>query len=248
MMLSHLLASTWLHGCMHVATIVATFKQDIMLSMHMENEDDKSLDIPVNSITKVLERNDAGEATTACSNVDPAGAFSNGFSYKCNECGEAVCLRCFALWLQDAVKIPGHRHPLCFYYDYWGQCRTCGTDLYGAFLCKGCNFDLCTPCVMRPTRVRHKCDEHILALSYDKVHDYVKYHYCDICEKKSDPKQWFYHCETCDTSVHVDCVFEKYSLIKLGSTYNEGNHEYPLTFFKKIHYYPECVKCGKPCE
>ncbi|XP_040965774.1 uncharacterized protein [Gossypium hirsutum] len=28
-----------------------------------ENEDDKSLDIPVNSITKVLERNDAGEAT-----------------------------------------------------------------------------------------------------------------------------------------------------------------------------------------
>ncbi|TYH32720.1 hypothetical protein ES332_D13G009100v1 [Gossypium tomentosum] len=182
---------------------------------------------------------------------------SNGFSYKCNECGEAVCLRCLDLYLQDAVKIPGHKHPLLFYYDYEELCSACGRDIIRAFRCKGCNLHLCNLCVIRPTRVRNKCDEHILALTNDKVNDYAKYHYCDICEKERDPKHWFYHCETCDTSVHMDCVLGKYSFIKLGSTYNEGNHEHPLTFgdhphpltfVKKVPYYPECVECGKPCE
>ncbi|TYH32711.1 hypothetical protein ES332_D13G008200v1 [Gossypium tomentosum] len=242
-----------------------------------ENEDDKSLDIPVNSITKVLERNDAGEATViehckhkhylmlsdkmrehgdkccdgclllisakfyhclrcdfflhkSCAELPKKKLFpkhscygkpfsgpkpfiltsdcmfkcvlcrylSNGFSYKCNECGIHTCLRCPDLILQDAVKIPGHKHPLLFYYDYERQCSACG----GGYLWR----------------------------------------------KSLDPKHWFYHCETCDTSVHVDCVIGKYSFIKLGSTYNEGNHEHPLTFVNKIHYYLECVECGEPCE
>ncbi|KAG4109774.1 hypothetical protein ERO13_D13G007300v2 [Gossypium hirsutum] len=246
-----------------------------------ENEDDKSLDIPVNSITKVLETNDAGEATViehckhkhylmlsdkisehgdkccdGCLLLISAKFYhclrylSNGFSYECNECGDQICLRCPDLILQDAVNISGHKHPLLFYYgNYEGQCSSCGRDLsYGASRCKDCNFHLCHLCFLRPTRVRHKCDQHILALTYDKVNDYAKYHYCDICEKERDPKHWFYHCETCDTSVHVDCVLGKYSFIKLGSTYNKGNHEHPLTFVKKIHYYPECVECNKPCE
>ncbi|XP_052482368.1 uncharacterized protein LOC105782350 [Gossypium raimondii] len=246
-----------------------------------ENEDDKSLDIPVNSITKVLETNDAGEATViehcehkhylmlsdkisehgdkccdGCLLLISAKFYhclrylSNGFSYECNECGDQICLRCPDLVLQDAVKISGHKHRLLFYYgNYEGQCSSCGRDLsYGASRCKDCNFHLCHLCALRPTRVRHKCDQHILALTYDKVNDYTKYHYCDICEKERDPKHWFYYCETCDTSVHVDCVLGKYSFIKLGSTYNEGNHEHPLTFVKKIHYYPECVKCGKRYE
>ncbi|KAG4109777.1 hypothetical protein ERO13_D13G007433v2 [Gossypium hirsutum] len=292
-----------------------------------ENEDDKSLDIPVNSITKVLERNDAGQATViehcehkhylmlsdqisehgdkccdgclllisakfyhflrcdfflhkSCAELPKKKLFPyhfcygkpfsgpkpfiltsdcmfkceqcrylfNGFSYKCNECGIHMCLGCFVLCLQDAVKIPGHKHPLLYYYDYEEHCSGCGEDIISTFGCKDCNFNLCNRCVTQPTRVRHKCDEHILALTYDKVNDYAKYHYCDICEKERDAKRWFYHCETCDTSVHVNCVLGEYSFIKLGSTYNEGNHEHPLTFVKKIHYYPECVECGEPCE
>ncbi|PPS14980.1 hypothetical protein GOBAR_AA05576 [Gossypium barbadense] len=305
--------------------------KDIMLPIHVEwycivsqeNEEDKSLDIPVNSITKVLERNDDGEATViehfkhkhylmlsdnirehgdkccdgclllisakfyhcsgcdfflhkSCAELpkirlfsvhvyceeepfsgskpliltsdcmfkcDGCGYLSNGFSYKCNKCGFDMCLRCAALVLQDAVKIPGHKHPILYYYDYEGQCSACGRGTISAISCKDCNFDLCGSCVMR-----HKCDEHLLTLTYDKINDYTKYHYCDICEKERDPKHWFYYCETCDISTHVDCVLGGYPFIKLGSTYNERNHEHPLTFVKKIHYYPECVKCGKPCE
>ncbi|KAG4164297.1 hypothetical protein ERO13_A13G005900v2 [Gossypium hirsutum] len=293
-----------------------------------ENEDNKSLDIPVNSITKVLETNDDGEVTViehfkhkhylmlndnirehgdkycdgclllisakfyhcsrcdfflhkSCAELPKMKLFSvhicreteffsgskpfiltsncmfkcglcrylsNGFFYKCNECGMDLCLRCLDLSLLDAVKIPGHKHPLHAYYDYEGQCCACGTDIEGAYRCKDCNFELCLFCIMRPTKVSHKCDDHPLTLTYDKINDYVKYHYCDICEEKMDPKYWYYHCETYDTSAHVNCVLGKYPFIKLGSTYNEGNHQHPLTFVKKIHYYPEYVGCGKPCK
>ncbi|MBA0751247.1 hypothetical protein Gogos_000186 [Gossypium gossypioides] len=306
-------------------------KKEWYCIVSQENEDNKSLDIPVNSITKVLERNDAGEATVIehcehkhylmlsykmkehgdkccdgclllisakfyyCSRCDfflhkscaelpkkrpfkhhrcdeecfsgpkpfiltSDGMFkcgicrklSNGFSYKCNQCGECSCLRCIDLILQDAVKIPAHKHPLLFYYDYFHykeQCSGCGGNMISkTYRCKDCNFNRCRSCVLLPTTVKHKCDDHILTLTYDKINDYAKYHYCDICEKERDPKHWFYHCETCDISVHLNCVLGEYSFIKLGSTYNEGNHEHPLTFVKKIHYYPECVECGKLCE
>ncbi|TYG35778.1 hypothetical protein ES288_D13G010400v1 [Gossypium darwinii] len=293
-----------------------------------ENEDDKSLDIPVNSITKFLETNDAGEATLiehckhkhylmlsdkisehgdkccdgclllisakfyhclrcdfflhkSCAELpkmdliwdhrcvgklfsgskpfiltsdcmfecEQCTYLSNGFSYKCNECGIHRCVRCATL--PYAVKIPGHKHLLLFYYDYYNfekQCSGCGTDLSNTYRCKDCNFGLCLNCVMRPTRVGHNCDDHPLNLTYHKINDYTKYHYCDICEEERDSKNWFYHCETCDTSAHVDCVLGKYPFIKLGSIYNEGNHPHSLTFVKKFPYYPECVECGKPCE
>ncbi|MBA0577810.1 hypothetical protein Golob_006948, partial [Gossypium lobatum] len=66
--------------------------------------------------------------------------------------------------------------------------------------------------------------------------------------KERDPKNWFYYCETCDTSAHVDCVLGEYPFIKLGSIYNEGEHPHPLTFVKKFLYYPECIECGERCE
>ncbi|KAK8315939.1 hypothetical protein V6Z11_A13G005700 [Gossypium hirsutum] len=131
------------------------------------------------------------------------GVLSNGFSYKCNECGNHMCLRCFALFLQDAVKITGHKHPILFYYGYEEQ-----------LVCSATNY------------TKHKCDDHILRLTYDKINDYA-----NICEEKRDPKHWFYHCETCEQI-----------------TFNYEDHPHPLTFIKKIHYYPERNKCGKPCD
>ncbi|MBA0788176.1 hypothetical protein Gotri_025670 [Gossypium trilobum] len=82
----------------------------------------------------------------------------------------------------------------------------CRTDLSNTYGCKDCNFGLCLHCVMRPTRVGQNCDDHPLNLTYHKINDYTKYHYCDICEEERDSKNWFYHCETCDTSAYVDCV------------------------------------------
>ncbi|MFQ6655770.1 hypothetical protein Gotur_026182 [Gossypium turneri] len=38
------------------------------------------------------------------------------------------------------------------------------------------------------------------------------------------------------------------SLHNLRHISKEGDHPYPLTFVKKINCYPECTKCGEPCE
>ncbi|KAH1096094.1 hypothetical protein J1N35_013015 [Gossypium stocksii] len=155
---------------------------------------------------------------------------SNGLAYKCNECGTHTCLRCQAL-PPDALTCPGHEHPLLYYYDFDGQCSACEPI-----------------CMLLPTRARHKCDEHLLALTYYDINDYSKYHHCDICEQKRDLKCWFYHCTTCDTSAHVKCILGEYPFIKTGSIYKEGDHPHPLTFVKKIKHYPACTKCGEPCE
>ncbi|PPD71980.1 hypothetical protein GOBAR_DD31128 [Gossypium barbadense] len=130
---------------------------------------------------------------------------SNGFAYKCNECGGYVCLRCATL-RPDALTCPGHDHPLLFYYDFNGQCCACGEDIKVAFNCKDCNYSVDPNYMLLPIRARHKCDEYLLALSYHEINDYLEHYYCDICERKRDPKSWFYHCTICDTSAHVKCV------------------------------------------
>ncbi|XP_017975546.1 PREDICTED: uncharacterized protein LOC108661799 [Theobroma cacao] len=172
---------------------------------------------------------------------------SNAFAYKCNECDGHLCLRCVTL-TPDTLTCQGHEHPLLFYVECEVACSTCGDDMYRGYCCKGCNFALCTRCVRLPLTTRHKCDEHVLTLTYKDDNDYSECRFCDICEERRDSNNWFYHCATCDTSAHKDCVLEDLRYIKLGSIYKEGDHPHPLIFVKKIYYYPKCIKCGKPCQ
>ncbi|PPS14979.1 hypothetical protein GOBAR_AA05575 [Gossypium barbadense] len=230
-----------------------------------ENEDDKSLDIPVNSITKVLEKNDAGKATLIehCKHkhyLMLSDKISEHGDKCCDGCLLLIsakfyhCLRCDFFLHKSCAELS--KIELIFYHrcdeehfaglkpfiltsDCMFECELC------TYLSNGFSYK-CNECGIH--RVGHNCDDHPLKLTYHKINDYEKYHYCDICEEKRDPKYWFYHCETCDTSAHVDCVLGKYPLIKLGSTYNERDHPHPLTFAKKFPYYPKCVECGEPCE
>ncbi|XVF65487.1 hypothetical protein PTKIN_Ptkin09bG0253400 [Pterospermum kingtungense] len=183
-----------------------------------------------------------------CSNCS---CLSGGFGYGCNECQCYVCIRCiFALSL-GALTFPGHQHPLFYYKKYCGRCSACCKNVGEALRCKDCNFDLCHTCFSLPTTAGHKCDKHLLQLTYNDDNNYSECHYCDICEERRNPNYWFYHCATCDTSAHIDCVLGKYPYIKPGSRmfYERGNHpHHPLTFVKKTYYYPACVKCGQPCQ
>ncbi|XWS53839.1 hypothetical protein CRYUN_Cryun10bG0034700 [Craigia yunnanensis] len=170
---------------------------------------------------------------------------SNRFAYECSQCKMTLCLRCA---IPSAFKCEGHEHTLFFYRKYDGQCNGCGCDMNYGFQCKTCNFTLDDNCVGLPPKIRHNCDKHILILTYHDDNHYPQSHYCDICEEKRDPNHWFYHCKICDTSAHAKCVLDKYGFIKLGSTYEEGNHPHPLTFVKKKYYYPDCLVCCKPCQ
>ncbi|XVF65491.1 hypothetical protein PTKIN_Ptkin09bG0253800 [Pterospermum kingtungense] len=174
--------------------------------------------------------------------------WSTGFCYKCSECHHLICLRCVIALSPGALTCPGHKHPLFFYKESGGLCSACGYNVRGALRCKDCDFILCHICVSLPTRAQHKCDKHLLGLTYHDDNNYSECHYCDICEEPRDPNHWFYHCATCDNSAHINCVLGRYPYIKLGKRLIKQNHPHPLTFVNKMYYYPECVKCGKPCE
>ncbi|XVF37820.1 hypothetical protein REPUB_Repub20aG0043800 [Reevesia pubescens] len=181
---------------------------------------------------------------------EKCSCWSNAFAYTCNECEEKTCLRCVTALTPGAQICPKHEHPLLYYREYKGQCSACGDRTYGAFRCKdiNCNFVLDRECFSLPNRARHKCDEHILALTYHDNNDYSESHYCDICEERRNPDLWFYYCVSCDNSAHINCVLGEYPFIKLGGIFKDEDHLHPLTFVKKMYYYAECIKCGKPCE
>ncbi|PPR89476.1 hypothetical protein GOBAR_AA31215 [Gossypium barbadense] len=223
----------------------------------LENEDE----MPNESSIIVIERKDAGEATKI-----------KHFKHMHNLMLE-ICLLCVIALTPGARTSLKHKHPLFYYrwddledehspiyyrHDFNQlplvyykcldrKCNACGTATRGAFSCKDCNFVLDLRCFSLPIKARHKCDEHLLSLT-DHDDNYSKRHHCDICENSRDPNRWFYHCATCDTSAHTGCVLGKYLFLKLGSIYEEIDHPHPLTVVKKKYYYPDCDKCGKPCE
>ncbi|XVF81596.1 hypothetical protein PTKIN_Ptkin15bG0167800 [Pterospermum kingtungense] len=178
------------------------------------------------------------------------GFYCSGFSYKMDDGDDyldPLCLPCATR--PHSFTYQAHEpHDLFVDYSYKGHCSACGYDLGGAYRCKDCDFALDRICITYPDTVWHKCDKHPLKLAYQDLNGYPLHHYCDICEEERDPKQWFYHCQVCDTAVPSDCALGKHPFIKHGSGYEYENHHHPLTFVRNIYYYPKCVKCGEPCE
>ncbi|XP_052483863.1 uncharacterized protein LOC105796405 isoform X2 [Gossypium raimondii] len=287
----------------------------------VENEDEESPNESVSSITKVLEWNDAGEATVIehithihhltlsdrvgeydskccdgcllpisdsfyyCTQCDffvhkvcvelpkvkqvwhhrcqsslvltsnevfwcvACGYWSKAFAYKCEECKARTCLRCIIALTPGAHTCVGHKHPVFLYIENTGGCVACGCDSNGCLRCKVCDFSLDHKCFSLPITSQHKNDQHLLSLAYGDDNSYSESHFCDVCEESRDPNLWFYHCATCDTSAHVNCVLGEHPFIKLGSIVEvyEDTHEHPLTVVKKVYYYPNCSDCGKPC-
>ncbi|MBA0797438.1 hypothetical protein Gohar_008141, partial [Gossypium harknessii] len=140
-----------------------------------------------------------------------------------------------------------HKHPIFLYTEKSGGCVACGkNNIKGLLCCKDCDFSLDHRCFSLPITFQHKSDERLLSLTYHDNNSYSESHFCDICEERRDPNLWFYHCATCDTSVHVDCVLGRYPFIKFGNIIKvrKDIHEHPTTVVKKIYYYPNCGKCG----
>ncbi|MBA0827574.1 hypothetical protein Goarm_012346, partial [Gossypium armourianum] len=171
---------------------------------------------------------------------------SYAFAYKCEECEECTCLRCIIALTPGACTCLGHKHPLLFYPECRGRCVACGEDdIKGLFRCKDCDFSLDHECFSLPITSQHKNNKHLLSLVYGDDNNYSESHFCDVCEESRDPNLWFYHCATCDTSAHVDCVLGRDPFIKLGSIFEpfEEVHEHLLIVVKKIYYYLNCSGC-----
>ncbi|XWS56363.1 hypothetical protein CRYUN_Cryun09bG0079600 [Craigia yunnanensis] len=118
---------------------------------------------------------------------------------------------------------------------------------HGAFRCRECNFTLDFACMTSPQAIQHKCDDHLLRLTYHDENDDTEQHLCDICEGKRNPNHWYYCCSTCDNSVHPECVLGKYPFIKDGTTLRHPDHPHKLSFVQEVDGYPKCTVCGKLC-
>ncbi|GKV51412.1 hypothetical protein SLEP1_g58074 [Rubroshorea leprosula] len=176
--------------------------------------------------------------------------------FLCNCCvhklpkkGGIMCIRCHEILDTRIVNIEGQEHFLFFDHKYDGKCNGCDDYRYRrSFRCKDkkCNFALDYRCLVLPETARYKYDYHALRLTYRDDHD-LSQCYCDICEEKRDPKQWFYHCADCDVSAHPNCVLWESPFVKLEKPFWIDDHEHPVTLVK-IHFYPpRCNDCGEPC-
>ncbi|GLT56305.1 hypothetical protein SLA2020_293540 [Shorea laevis] len=174
--------------------------------------------------------------------------WSSGFGYNCKACREIMCMRCHGIPDTRIVNI-GQEHFLFFDHKYKGKCYGCDDYCYQrGFRCKDkkCNFALDYRCLVLPKTAQYKYDDHALKLTYRDDHD-LSQCYCDICEEKRDPNQWFYHCAVCDVSAHPNCVLWESPFVKLGKPFRISDHKHPVTLVKIDFYPPKCNKCGKPC-
>ncbi|CAH2045172.1 unnamed protein product [Thlaspi arvense] len=114
-----------------------------------------------------------------------------------------------------------HPHPLLYLdkgnYGDRKKCQSCdigGNDV--VLGCIKCNFFLDFRCATLPLTVRlHRYDDHPLTLCYGEEASSGKY-WCDVCERETNPKTWFYTCKDCGVTLHVFCVVGNVRYAKPG--------------------------------
>jgi hypothetical protein len=169
-----------------------------------------------------------------------------GFTYKCDHAscqGMSTHLDVQCGSIPETLKHEGHQHILFLALDSHRKCKACSKDKEKSiFVCTSCDFALGIRCANLPLVARHKYDTHLLKLTYRNV---VKdEYYCLICEEERNPNHWFYYCEECDFSAHIECIIGNYPSIMIGNTYTSEYHQHPLTFVKKAKKY-KCKGCWK---
>ncbi|ESQ46940.1 hypothetical protein EUTSA_v10028079mg [Eutrema salsugineum] len=132
--------------------------------------------------------------------------YSTGFLYRTSDA--FIDVRCASI--SDTLKHGSHPHWLFTYYDVQVWCDGCGLVCQFHLRCNGIDdcggFILCFRCATIPTLVRHKYDDHPLSLCYGERNMNSTY-CCGICEKEIDSESWFYRCNDCGSTLHIECVF-----------------------------------------
>ncbi|KAL1194250.1 Protein VACUOLELESS GAMETOPHYTES [Cardamine amara subsp. amara] len=141
---------------------------------------------------------------TAC------GRFSNGFRYQHNK--TSFHLLCGSI--SEPLVHPSHpHHPLYYLLPEKNvkSCNGCNKVAPHVLRCieKDCGFVLGFECATLPQVVKHRSEDHPLSLCYGEEAN-GKY-WCDICEKETNPKTWFYTCKDHRASLHTHCVLGDFS-------------------------------------
>ncbi|KAG7968567.1 hypothetical protein I3843_08G160600 [Carya illinoinensis] len=170
--------------------------------------------------------------------------FCNGLVYNCDDCRFQLDVPCSLIPTKFTHE--GHEHPLFLLStsEVRGICTSCGESRRLLIRCTDCEFSMDMKCATLPLTTKYGHYEQPFILSYTvKDHDSTGY-YCDICEKKRDPKHWFYYCADLQFAAHPNCILGKWPLIKFGCTYTFDVHKHSLTFVERTKYHPNCRACG----
>ncbi|KAJ0724518.1 putative chromatin regulator PHD family [Helianthus annuus] len=148
-------------------------------------------------------------------------------------------------------------------HKYCQACRSWVNWRNLVFHCPSCNFYIHVECaLLLPRVIKHKCDKHPLNLRYEPAENQTSEYFCEICEDKLIPWQWFYHCTICAQSMHAACVplilqceqntyannrkcVYKFLNVKFGGTLEIKDHSHRLAFVQGLESDGSCSKCRR---
>ncbi|CAA7019806.1 unnamed protein product [Microthlaspi erraticum] len=176
------------------------------------------------------------------------GVFYNGSKYECQTHG--LDMRCAAV--SEPLNHPSHPENPLFYTSPKGVCTACKLEASHVLRCvaAGCGYVLDFKCALLPDVVKHRVDDHLLSLCYGEDGSSGIY-WCDICEKVTDLKRWFYTCKDCGVALHIDCVLGDFRSFKPGKALTTYTLGMVATQFFVVRNdsmsRPLCSECGSRC-
>uniref|UniRef100_A0A2N9FZ82 Phorbol-ester/DAG-type domain-containing protein n=1 Tax=Fagus sylvatica TaxID=28930 RepID=A0A2N9FZ82_FAGSY len=139
----------------------------------------------------------------------------SGLTYRCD-------LRDFNLHVECTEQVPtikyeSHKHLLLLVENMSGEakCNGCDKSCDSSVLrCPQCDFNLHVQCGPLPDTIKHKCHVDSLTLvesPVDGESDSDDEFYCDVCEKKRNPRLPIYCCDqdSCPFVAAVSCVMSE---------------------------------------
>ncbi|CAH8370003.1 unnamed protein product [Eruca vesicaria subsp. sativa] len=151
---------------------------------------------------------------------------STGFKYICSkeDCQRFIQIDVRCVSVPECFTHKSHDdHPVFIStFDSNKDCKRYKKRCSGSHVeCPECEYALCYPCATIPDEINYKYDKHPLTLSYgeEKSSSADDVYWCEVCEKLLDQKEWFYTCEECCTTIHLQCLFESSFFMKPGSKF-----------------------------
>ncbi|KAL1225536.1 Protein VACUOLELESS GAMETOPHYTES [Cardamine amara subsp. amara] len=186
------------------------------------------------------------------------GRAFNGFRYKCskNNCEDWSCknfqVDVGCILVPDCFTHKSHEHPLFIPIISWQdfKCECCKDKYAKRYLrCTLCDFSLCYKCATIPDKLHDKYDSLPLSLCYGEDWSDETY-WCEVCEKKLDPRKWFYLRDKPCITIHSSCVFGPSAYMKPGDTLIY--YDYSVVTVKVIcnssnQTRPFCHRCNNRC-
>ncbi|KAJ4906095.1 Cysteine/Histidine-rich C1 domain family protein [Raphanus sativus] len=179
----------------------------------------------------------------------------SGFKYKCSEkncvAQERFQIDVLCTLVPDYFTHESHDHPLFISTSYKGKnkiwCEGCkGICMQSYLQCSVCKFALCYQCATIPNEICYKYDKHPLSLCYgEEVRDGM-YYWCEVCEKKVNPTDWFYTCNECSITIHVKCMFGPTIYLMPGFVFKDLSSTVKV-LRNSSSTRPLCDSCGHRC-